>query len=152
MIYPSADKIDKEVGSKYTLVALAAKRAKQLKEGAHPLVESRSANPLTIALEEIAGGLIKFRFDETSLAGQEALAEKQAVIGRRDLEVEGADPLAMPDDLRAAAVQLGADLTPEDLEAEAADEELSEDEEIDEEEEEDDPLLLVDDETEGTEV
>jgi DNA-directed RNA polymerase subunit omega len=151
MIYPSADKIDKEVGSKYTLVALAAKRAKQLKEGAHPLVQSRSANPLTIALEEIASGLIKFRFDETSLAGQEALAEKQAVIGRRDLEVEGVDPLAMPDDLRAAAVQLGADLTSEDLEeAETADEDLSEDEEIDEEEE-DDPLLL-DDETEGPEV
>jgi DNA-directed RNA polymerase subunit omega len=151
MIYPSADKIDKEVGSKYTLVALAAKRAKQLKEGASPLVQSRSANPLTIALEEIASGLIKFRFDETSLAGQEALAEKQAVIGRRDLEVEGVDPLAMPDDLRAAAVQLGADLTSEYLEeAETADEDLSEDEEIDEEEE-DDPLLL-DDETEGPEV
>jgi hypothetical protein len=49
-------------------------------------------------------------------------------------------------------VQLGADLTPEDLdEAETADEELAEDEEIDEEEE-DDPLLLVDDEAEGTEV
>lgn len=147
MIYPSADKIDQQVDSKYALVALAARRARQLKEGARPLVESRSANPLTIALEEIASGAIKYKFDETSLAGQEALADKQAVVGRRDLEVEGADPLALPDDLRAAAVQLGADLSPEDLDEEA-EEEAAEDDEI---EEEDEPLLLGD-ETEGTEV
>ena len=57
MIYPSADLLE-NWGSKYSLVVLAAKRAKQIKSGAPPLVETNSRNPLTIALEEIAAGKI----------------------------------------------------------------------------------------------
>ncbi len=38
MIYPSTDKIDEQVESKYALVILAAKRAKQLKEGSRKRV------------------------------------------------------------------------------------------------------------------
>jgi DNA-directed RNA polymerase subunit omega len=38
---------------------LAAKRAKQLREGAPPLVQIESNHPLTIALAEIAAGKIK---------------------------------------------------------------------------------------------
>jgi len=57
MIYPSADILD-QWGSKYALVTLAAKRAKQLKAGASPMVETESRNALTIALEEIAAGKI----------------------------------------------------------------------------------------------
>jgi DNA-directed RNA polymerase subunit omega len=53
MIIPGADRLEKEVGSKYALVILAAKRARFLKEGLQPLVRSTSANPLTVALEEI---------------------------------------------------------------------------------------------------
>lgn len=142
MIYPSADKIDKEIDSKYALVVLAAKRAKQIKEGARPLIDTHSTNPLTIALEEIATGQLKYRFDETSLAGQEALADAEAVVGYRDLETEGGDPLAMPDDLLAvAASQLGAGLTSEDLE---------DDEEAEEEEEEIGGIAA--DDAEGTEA
>jgi len=59
MIYPSADELEKRVGSKYSLVIAVAKRAKQLREGAPKLVESKSTNPITIALEEIACGKIK---------------------------------------------------------------------------------------------
>ena len=57
MIYPSADKLE-SWGSKYSLVALAAKRAKQIKSGAPPLIPTSSKNPITIALEEIAAGVI----------------------------------------------------------------------------------------------
>ena len=57
MIYPEADKLE-DWGSKYALVALAAKRAKQLKAGAPILVDTQSRNPLTVALEEIAAGRI----------------------------------------------------------------------------------------------
>lgn len=57
MIYPSADALE-NWGSKYSLVVLAAKRAKQLKSGAPPLIETSSRNTLTIALEEIAAGKI----------------------------------------------------------------------------------------------
>ena len=49
-----ANKID----SKFSLVVAAAKRAKQLNEGALPLVECDSTHPITIALYEIAAGKI----------------------------------------------------------------------------------------------
>ena len=58
MIFPSADIIEGKVGSRYTLVILAAKRAKQIKEGAPLLIDTDSTNPLTIALEEIAAGMV----------------------------------------------------------------------------------------------
>lgn len=58
MIYPSADTIEDKVGSRYSLVVLAAKRAKQIKEGSPVLIETASTNPLTIALEEIAAGKV----------------------------------------------------------------------------------------------
>ena len=58
MIYPSADTIEDKVGSRYSLVVLAAKRAKQIKEGAPVLIDTLSTNPLTIALEEIAAGKV----------------------------------------------------------------------------------------------
>jgi DNA-directed RNA polymerase subunit omega len=58
LIYPSADTIEQKVGSRYSLVVLAAKRAKQIKEGAPVLIDTASTNPLTIALEEIAAGKV----------------------------------------------------------------------------------------------
>ena len=58
MIYPSADTIEDKVKSRYSLVVLSAKRAKQIKEGAPVLIETTSTNPLTIALEEIAAGKV----------------------------------------------------------------------------------------------
>jgi DNA-directed RNA polymerase subunit omega len=57
MIYPEADKLD-AMESKYALVIVAAKRAKQVKDGARRYVPSRSTNTLTVALEEIADGHI----------------------------------------------------------------------------------------------
>ncbi len=57
MIYPSADKLD-AWGSKYQLTVLAAKRAKQVKIGFSPLLDTDSRNPLTVSLEEIGAGEI----------------------------------------------------------------------------------------------
>lgn len=54
MIYPSLDRLVNKVDSKYTLVVLAAKRARQLMDGEEQLVECRSSKPVTMALEEIA--------------------------------------------------------------------------------------------------
>jgi DNA-directed RNA polymerase subunit omega len=145
MIYPSADKIEEQVDSKYALVILAAKRAKQLKEGSRHLIRTDSTNPLTIALEEIADGAINYQFDEDSLAGREALADHEAVVGKRGIEVTGIEPVAVPDNaLARAASELGADL--DDVLGEEEDELLTDD---DIEEEEDDiPIAYSDDEEE----
>jgi len=56
---PSPDILNEYPHGKYVLSNLAAKRAKQLKEGAMPLVQIDSHHPLTIALAEIAAGKIK---------------------------------------------------------------------------------------------
>ncbi|RYG16725.1 DNA-directed RNA polymerase subunit omega [bacterium] len=56
---PKPDVLNEYPHGKFVLSNLAAKRAKQLKEGAPPLVQVDSIHPLTIALAEIAAGKIK---------------------------------------------------------------------------------------------
>jgi DNA-directed RNA polymerase subunit omega len=64
-----------EPGSRYALVIIAAKRARQINNYHHqlgegigfeeappPLVESRSKNYLTMAMEEIAQGKLRYSF------------------------------------------------------------------------------------------
>jgi DNA-directed RNA polymerase omega subunit len=56
---PSPDILNDFPHGRFVLSNLAAKRAKQLREGAPPLVQTDSTHPLTIALAEIAAGKIK---------------------------------------------------------------------------------------------
>ncbi len=49
----------KQVDNRFALVMLASKRVRQLKQGAHPLVNSRGNKDIVVALREIAGGKIR---------------------------------------------------------------------------------------------
>ncbi len=60
MIRPSLEELTERVESKYGLVIVAAKRARKLKEGDPPMVDIDSTNPVSIALEEIATGRVRF--------------------------------------------------------------------------------------------
>lgn len=97
MIYPSADTIEEKVGSRYSLVVLAAKRAKQIKEGAPVLIETASTNPLTIALEEIAAGKVVTQ-EEVVMPAQDAPATEMSAAkpelpaATRPLAVDEFDP------------------------------------------------------------
>jgi DNA-directed RNA polymerase subunit omega len=74
MISPRIDKLLEHVDSRYSLVIVSAKRARQINnyhhqlgegtfdEFAPPLVESRSKNYLTMALEEISEGKIDYEY------------------------------------------------------------------------------------------
>jgi DNA-directed RNA polymerase subunit omega len=74
MIHPRLDELLEHVDSRYSLVIVAAKRARQINNYHHqlgegtfdnfapPLVESRSKNYLTMALEEIGQGKIKYEY------------------------------------------------------------------------------------------
>ena len=74
MIGPRIDVLLEQVGERYALVIVAAKRARQINNYHHqlgegtfddfapPLVESRSKNYLTMALEEIAEGKIEHEY------------------------------------------------------------------------------------------
>ncbi|HEX4840551.1 MAG TPA: DNA-directed RNA polymerase subunit omega [bacterium] len=67
MIKPPLEALLGRVENKYALVIVAAKRARQLKEGALPMVEVDSANPVTVALEEIAAGKIRFEMPKLGI-------------------------------------------------------------------------------------
>lgn len=67
MINPSLDKLVEKVDSKYTLVVLAAKRARAIMDGQHALVESKSNKPVTVALEEVAQGKIAYERTKTGI-------------------------------------------------------------------------------------
>ena len=51
----------KQCGSVYKLVILAAKRAKEIAEGAPPLVETGQKKVTSIALEEIVQGKVLYK-------------------------------------------------------------------------------------------
>jgi DNA-directed RNA polymerase subunit omega len=53
MVNPTMDELLKKVDSKYTLVVLAAKRARDLLDGAELKVSLKSTKNVTNALEEI---------------------------------------------------------------------------------------------------
>jgi DNA-directed RNA polymerase subunit omega len=58
-ILPHPDILNEVDYGPFVLTNLAAKRAKQIKEGAPPLIRIDSGHPLSIALAEIAAGKIK---------------------------------------------------------------------------------------------
>lgn len=61
MSYPSIDSLVKKVDNKYTLVTLAAMRARELNNGASPLVEgAEGKKTVSIALQEIDDGKITY--------------------------------------------------------------------------------------------
>ncbi len=76
MIRPRIDTLMEHVDTRYALVIVAAKRARQINNYHHqlgegtfddfapPLVESRSKNYLTMSLEEIAEGKLKYAYQK----------------------------------------------------------------------------------------
>ena len=74
LISPRVDKLLDNVDSPYASVIVAAKRARQINSYYHnlgegtfeefppPMIDTGSKNYLTIALEEVAGGKIKYRY------------------------------------------------------------------------------------------
>ncbi|MEF2964551.1 DNA-directed RNA polymerase subunit omega [Paenibacillus sp. M1] len=62
MLYPSIDKMLGKVGSKYSLVVAASRRARQLREGEKSeLKQPKSHKQVGIALEEIYGDFVKIK-------------------------------------------------------------------------------------------
>jgi len=74
VISPRVDRLLEQVDSNYAAVLVAAKRARQINSYYHnlgegtfdefppPMVDTGSKNYLTIALEEVANGKIKYRY------------------------------------------------------------------------------------------
>jgi DNA-directed RNA polymerase subunit omega len=52
--------VGSEFTSKYHLVKVAARRARQLQQGAEPMVKTRSMKACRVAQDEIQAGQVKF--------------------------------------------------------------------------------------------
>lgn len=120
MIYPNADKLD-SMSSKYALVIISAKRARQVKEGARKYVTSKSANPLTVALEEIGEGeIIPLLVGEPEKLPQ-SLPATPVLTGLVATSIDDEEPMH-----ERTAAEIGALLSADDdLHAYEADSELN---------------------------
>lgn len=67
MINPSVVDLKKKTGERYSLVVITSKRARQIIDGDGPLVEVDSKKPLTIAINEVNEGKVKFETVEEGI-------------------------------------------------------------------------------------
>src|SRR5439155_25071557 len=126
-ILQSTDDLEELIGNKYSLVIVAAKRARQLKEGHAPLAQDPSPNPLSIAMREIseeAVASVAPPVEELAPAPRDVITS--LVTGadfdlEEDIDLEDSDAV---DDL--AALLVGTDEEEgEEAEAEAEDDLLT---------------------------
>lgn len=64
MLYPSVNEIRKKADSRYTIVILAAKRARDIIDGKPILTEVENDRPVSLAANEIAEDLITYKREE----------------------------------------------------------------------------------------
>ncbi len=64
MVEPTIDELLTKADSKYSLVCAAAKRAREIVDGAEPMNSGGASKPVTIALQEI--GEDKITYEQTT--------------------------------------------------------------------------------------
>lgn len=119
---PTADILNNFQYGKFVLTNLAAKRAKQLRDGAPPLVRCESNHPLSIALAEIAAGKIRPILGKTEI--EMAAVEGDFTVSLTDDTVPAELGMLLPglEEIEDPAVVLGLgvhDEEEEDHEGEA---------------------------------
>jgi DNA-directed RNA polymerase subunit omega len=113
---------EKLFGSRYAVVVVAARRAMRIREGSEPLVDVDSKNPLTIALTELAAGMIH--------PAPPAEGEEEELVAEEELALEGESAEAVEADDEAAGL---SQALAEAVGTDEADAEPAEDEEAAEE-------------------
>lgn len=83
--------------NKYLLSMMVAKRVKELKAGAKPLVETKQRKPLTIALEEIKAGKVYLKVEEGPLKAEEIFHEDVKPVKPEDISNKVKKPAEIPD-------------------------------------------------------
>ena len=67
LIKPTLESLMTKLDSKYTLVTLAAKRARELTDGDEPLVDVDTTKVVSIAMEEIDQGKITYEAPQAGI-------------------------------------------------------------------------------------
>ena len=71
LIQPTLESLMKKVDSKYTLVTLAAKRARELTDGDAPFVDVNTNKVVSVAMEEINEGKIQYQTPQAGIKSRE---------------------------------------------------------------------------------
>ncbi|MBW3636579.1 MAG: DNA-directed RNA polymerase subunit omega [Armatimonadetes bacterium] len=124
-------------GGKYTLARAIAERARQLQSGqVIPLVEVRTPNPLSVAIDEIVQGKIDFRFGDDVKTDDEgeAIAASDAMEEVLPIVSDDAPPVKAKKERapRKTAAAKEAAAAAEAAEAQALGDDASDDEAADE--------------------
>ena len=64
LLYPSINKLQEKTDSRYSLVILTAKRARDIIEGKPVLTEEVSERPISQAAREVAADLVTYKRSE----------------------------------------------------------------------------------------
>ena len=130
MLYPSINEIKHKADSRYTLVILAAKRARDLVDGKPPLVACKVNRPVSIAAREINEDLIKVRYPEDKPEEPEEDEAAEAAEAEEGEEAEAAES----EDTEAAEPEEPVEEAEADEAEEAAEEAEAADEQPEDEE------------------
>lgn len=64
MINPSFKELEKISKSRYSIVIMASKRARRIVDGSKPLCDTAACKPVTIAIDEIMNGKLKYEMPD----------------------------------------------------------------------------------------
>ncbi len=81
---PETTPISPEIESKFRLVHIASRRAEQLMLGARPKLDTKHTKYSRIALDEVAGGLVKWQ-----------LGQRNVEVETEGEPIEAIDPLPL---------------------------------------------------------
>ncbi|HZJ90430.1 MAG: DNA-directed RNA polymerase subunit omega [Clostridiaceae bacterium] len=91
---PPLEQLLPRAENRYVLAMFAARRARQLTDGARPLVESKTPNQVSLACEEIGSGAVVYRqgkHDVSIPERPEIIAQREA--SRREAEAKRAEDM-----------------------------------------------------------
>jgi len=112
MLYPSINEIKKKADSRYSLVILAAKRARDIVDGKPVLVDTDIKRPVSIATKEINEDLIKCRYYDEEAEAAEAAEEAGDAAPEEPAEEAGE---TAPEEAPAEQADAGDDGEPEGI-------------------------------------
>lgn len=96
MLYPSINEIKHKADSRYTLVILAAKRARDLVDGKPALVDCKVNRPVSIAAKEINEDMIKVRYPEDKPEEVEEAVDEAEAADAAEQEAEAGEGAEEP--------------------------------------------------------
>ncbi|MHA6258651.1 DNA-directed RNA polymerase subunit omega [Sporosarcina sp. CAU 1771] len=74
MLHPSVDSLKDKIDSKYTLVTIASKRAREIQENKNELLQTYKSNKnVGKALEEIAAGVLSKKTQDQSIVYEDEI-------------------------------------------------------------------------------